>query len=132
MLTAASRVIFLSIALIAIVACAADSAHSTITVNDTPAAAPTPTATPEPIIGIRGAAQLGNPVFPSFGNGGYDVSRYDLDLIIDPGANTLTGVATIRVKVTANLAAFNFDFVGPKVSEVRVNGEPAILTRAEN
>ena len=73
-----------------------------------------------------------NPVFPSFGNGGYDVSHYDLDLIIDPGANTLTGVATIRVKVTANLAAFNFDFVGPKVSEVRVNGEPAIFTRTEN
>jgi len=28
---------------------------------------------------------MGYPVFPSFGNGGYDVSRYDLDLIIDSG-----------------------------------------------
>ncbi|MCZ6539844.1 MAG: hypothetical protein O6922_08485, partial [Chloroflexi bacterium] len=81
------------------------------------------------IVGVRGAAGAGDPVFPTLGNGGYDVSHYDLDLNIDPDANTLAGVATIDVRATENLEAFNFDFAGPDVSSVRVNDEPAKFTR---
>ncbi|MCH7740304.1 MAG: hypothetical protein IIC93_09190, partial [Chloroflexi bacterium] len=103
----AARAIFLATALTVLVACSGDAE----------------------IVGIRGAAQLDNPVFPSLGNGGYDVSHYDLDLDIDPGANTLDGVATITVNATANLLSFNFDFAGPAVSTVEVNDEPAMFTR---
>ena len=111
MWTPATRAIFLTlaIALPVVVACAGDSE----------------------IVGIRGAAGLGDPVFPSLGNGGYDVSHYDLDLTIDLDANTLDAVATIDLKATANLLAFNFDFAGPEVRGIQVNDEPASFTRED-
>ncbi|MCH8223792.1 MAG: M1 family metallopeptidase [Chloroflexi bacterium] len=139
MLTPAARAIFLAFALAIVVACTGDSEEpgpgdggavpGIQTATPALTATPVPTATPVQIVGVRGAAQLDNPVFPSLGNGGYDVSHYDLDLDIDPGANTLDGVATMTVIATANLLAFNFDFAGPAVSAVEVNDEPAAFTR---
>ena len=110
-----------------------DEAFTTEPASPTPTEIPdpTPTATPAPIVGIRGAVGLGGPVFPLFGNGGYDISHYDLDMTVDPEANTLEATATIIIKATANLAAFNFDFAGPPISAVLVNGDPAVFTRDE-
>ena len=92
---------------------------------------PTPTSTSDQIVGVRGAAGLGDPVFPLLGNGGYDVSHYDLGLTIDVNANTLDAVATINAVATANLLAFNLDYAGPEVSEVQVNDEPATFSRED-
>ncbi|MCZ6539843.1 MAG: M1 family metallopeptidase [Chloroflexi bacterium] len=91
-----------------------------------------PTATTETVVGIRGSDGVGHPVFPSFGNGGYDVSHYDLDLNIDPVAPTLGGVAVLTMRATESLVSFNLDFAGPAISAVEVNDEPAVFIRQEN
>ena len=135
--TPVSRSVFLAVAIAVAVACAGESDQPEFSEVDTrpttpaPTATPSPTATPERIVGIRGAAELGNLVFPSFGNGGYDVSHYDLDLSIDLDANTLDVVATITITATANLLAFNLDFAGPEISAVLVNDVPASFTRED-
>jgi hypothetical protein len=76
-----------------------------------------------------GAAGIGDPYFPSDGNGGYDVQHYDLAVTYDPATNQLTGVATIQAKATQNLSAFNFDFVGLRLRSVTVNGTSATTQR---
>ncbi len=78
-----------------------------------------------------GSAGIGDPYFPGDGNGGYDVSHYDLKLTYVPDTDTLTGVATISAKATQNLSAFNLDFVGLDLREVRVDGAKAKTTRLD-
>lgn len=116
----------LAIALTVMVACSGNSAESPSANGGNDVA--TATAAPEQVVGVRGAAGLGGPLFPLFGNGGYDVSHYDLELSIDPAANTLDGVATILMIATDNLVAFNLDFAGPAVSVVDVDDVPASFT----
>ena len=99
--TPVAGAIFLAIALTTIVACEGDLE----------------------VVGVRGATGLGNPIFPWLGNGGYDVSHYDIELNYDPDAPALAGVANIRAKATENLLAFNFDFAGLKINAVEVNDE---------
>ena len=70
-------------------------------------------------------------MFPSFGNGGYDISHYDLDLSIDLDANTLAVAATITITATVNLLTFNLDFAGPEISAVLVNDVPATFMRED-
>jgi peptidase M1-like protein len=76
-----------------------------------------------------GAAGIGDPYFPSDGNGGYDVQHYDLAVTYDPATDRLTGVATIQANATQNLSAFNFDFLGLRLREVTVNGASARTQR---
>lgn len=76
-----------------------------------------------------GAAGIGDPLLPLIGNGGYDVSHYDLDLFIDPGRNLLEGAMSIDARATHRLTSFNLDFSGPAISEVRVNDRPAAHCR---
>jgi aminopeptidase N len=79
-----------------------------------------------------GAAGLGDPYFPDAGNGGYDVSRYSLDLSYRPGSGKLRAVARIAATATQDLSAFNLDYAGPRVRGVWVNGGPkASFSRAE-
>ena len=76
-----------------------------------------------------GATGLGDPYYPSDGNGGYDVSHYDLALTYDPATDELAGVATIQARATQNLSAFNLDFVGLRLRSVTVNGASANVQR---
>jgi hypothetical protein len=69
-----------------------------------------------------GAAGAGDPYFPNDGNGGYDVGHYDLDLTYEPGANLLTGVATITARATQNLSRFDLDEAGLTIRSISVNG----------
>ncbi|MGP9017316.1 M1 family metallopeptidase [Streptomyces sp. BR1] len=71
-----------------------------------------------------GAPGIGDPYYPSSGNGGYDVSHYDLRLKYQPTTDLLEGTATILATTTQNLSRFNLDF-GLQVSEVLVNGTKA-------
>ncbi|MFD0410575.1 M1 family metallopeptidase [Kitasatospora sp. NPDC127116] len=71
-----------------------------------------------------GAAGVGDPYYPSYGNGGYRVSHYDIRLKYQPATDELEGTTTILATATQNLSRFNLDFA-LNVSEVRVNGRPA-------
>ncbi|OON81823.1 M1 family metallopeptidase [Streptomyces tsukubensis] len=71
-----------------------------------------------------GSAGIGDPYYPASGNGGYDVSHYDLRLAYQPGSDLLEGTATLIAAAEQDLSRFNLDF-GLKVSEVRVNGKKA-------
>ncbi|PVC77445.1 M1 family metallopeptidase [Streptomyces sp. CS081A] len=71
-----------------------------------------------------GAPGIGDSYYPASGNGGYDVSHYDLRLKYEPATDLLEGTATILATTKQNLSRFNLD-LGLKVSEVRVNGRVA-------
>ncbi|GAA3840771.1 M1 family metallopeptidase [Saccharothrix violaceirubra] len=71
-----------------------------------------------------GAPGIGDPYYPNAGNGGYDVSHYDVRLNYRPSDDNLSGTTTITAKATQDLTGFNLDFV-LNVSSVRVNNRVA-------
>jgi aminopeptidase N len=73
-----------------------------------------------------GAPGVGDEYFPTYGNGGYDVSHYDVQVRYQPADDSLRGTTTIVAKPTQNLSAFNLDFA-LNVRSVRVNGQPATV-----
>ncbi|MGW1026114.1 M1 family metallopeptidase [Streptomyces sp. NPDC002577] len=77
-----------------------------------------------------GAAGLHDPYFPKMGNGGYDVSHYDLKIDYDPGSRRLTGETEITARATQVLSAFNLDLKGLRVESVSVDGTGARFQRA--
>ncbi|UUU32974.1 M1 family metallopeptidase [Streptomyces sp. CA-210063] len=95
--------------------------------------------------GTRGSAGLRDPYFPKLGNGGYDVTHYDLTLKYDPpsdaepesetdtGAQSvdhLSGTAVVTARATRALDAFNLDLKGMDVESVTVEGTAARWKRA--
>ncbi|WP_412540612.1 M1 family metallopeptidase [Longispora sp. K20-0274] len=76
-----------------------------------------------------GAPGAGDPYFPLQGNGGYDVTRYDLDLRYDPAHQDLTATATIAAVATQDLGRFDLDLSGLVVDTVSVDAGPARFTR---
>ncbi|GAA5072509.1 aminopeptidase N [Thermocatellispora tengchongensis] len=79
--------------------------------------------------GAVGAPGIGDPDFPTDGNGGYDVRHYNLVLAYDPATKHLDGTATIQARATQELARFNLDLSGLTVQSVRVGGTPAQFSR---
>jgi aminopeptidase N len=71
-----------------------------------------------------GAPGIGDPYYPTYGNGGYDVSHYDLRLSYQPATDTLSGTTTLTARATQGLTSFDLDFALP-VSRVTVDGRPA-------
>jgi aminopeptidase N len=86
----------------------------------------TPAAPPAP-----GAAGIGDPYFPTYGNGGYDVTSYDLKVRYDPATDRLAGTATVAATATQALSRFNLDLVGLDVSAVTVDGAAATSARED-
>jgi aminopeptidase N len=83
------------------------------------AAAPTP-----------GAPGVRDRLFPTLGNGGYDVGSYALTMTYpskDPRA-TVTGTVVIKARATQALSRFNLDFAGRSVGSVSVDGRKAAWT----
>ncbi|GII93208.1 peptidase [Sinosporangium siamense] len=76
-----------------------------------------------------GAAGIGDPDFPSDGNGGYDVTHYSLKLAYTPSSKHLAGVASISATALHDLARFNLDLSGLHVASVTLDGAPAQFTR---
>jgi aminopeptidase N len=72
-----------------------------------------------------GSVGIGDPYFPTYGNGGYDVSGYALKLRYAPATGELTGVATITATATAGLSRFDLDLAHLRASTVTVDGAPA-------
>jgi hypothetical protein len=77
-----------------------------------------------------GAPGIGDPYFPSDGNGGYDARHYGLDVRYNPDTDVLSGVARMRARATQDLSSFNLDFVGLTVRSVRVDGDRAGFARS--
>ncbi|GAA2782726.1 M1 family metallopeptidase [Crossiella cryophila] len=75
-----------------------------------------------------GAPGIGDEYYPNDGNGGYDVSHYDIRLKYQPASDTLTGTTTIVASPTQELSRFNLDFALP-VKSVRVNGAKATFSQ---
>jgi aminopeptidase N len=78
-----------------------------------------------------GAPGIGDRLFPTLGNGGYDVRHYDLDLRYATSApdQPLDGTVTILALATQSLSRFDLDFGGESVGSVSVNARPAAWTR---
>jgi aminopeptidase N len=86
------------------------------------------TAVPAQAAPEAGAPGLGDSYFPDYGNGGYDVSHYDIRLRYTPASDQLAGTTTILASATQDLSRFNLDFV-LDVASVRVNNRPATFAR---
>jgi aminopeptidase N len=72
----------------------------------------------------------GDPYYPQDGNGGYDVTAYDVWLTYDPEKQELDGDTRVTATATEALTSFNLDLTGLEVSLVEVNDEPAEFTRS--
>ena len=88
--------------------------------------APATAAAPAP-----GAAGGGDPYFPAAGNGGYQISHYDLDLTYEPASRALSARANLIGSTTTALRSFNLDLRDLTVSRVTVNGRSAAFSQAD-
>jgi aminopeptidase N len=87
------------------------------------------TAAPAAAADTTGAPGVGDPFFPLAGNGGIDVTDYNLDLAYDPASHHLKGTATLQVRATQDLSRFDLDLRGFDVGPVTVNAAPARVAR---
>ena len=97
------------------------------TTTHTAGASNTTTTAP---LDVTAAEGLGDSFYPYMGNGGYDVIRYDIDLDVDPTANTIEALTTITAQATEELSAFNLDLSGLTVEAVEVDGIEAAFSRS--
>src|SRR6185369_927649 len=118
---------------------AAMLACQTLAPSPTPTEAPTatrgiPTSTSLPPTSAdpnAGASGLGDSLYPGFGNGGYDVQSYLLDITVhDVATSELSAITTIEAKATQQLNSFNLDFVGFEISGITVNDTAADFKRS--
>lgn len=77
------------------------------------------------MVGQHGASSAGDPYAPHHGNGGYEVTGYELDLHYRVTTNLLDGRARITAVATEELSRLSLDLVGLRATKVAVNGRPA-------
>ena len=98
-----------------------------------PSAKVTAVIVPEEALGVpakAGSSGLGDSLYPGFGNGGYDVTHYKLDIKVkDVSTSYLTASTTIEANATQDLLSFNLDFIGFAIEKITVNGESADYSR---
>ncbi|MGH3897634.1 MAG: M1 family metallopeptidase [Pseudonocardiaceae bacterium] len=73
---------------------------------------------------VAGAEGIGDPYFPRAGNGGYDVTGYDIQIRYDPVTDRLEGNTTVTARATQSLSRFNLD-LRLAASAVTVDDQPA-------
>jgi aminopeptidase N len=78
-----------------------------------------------------GAPGIGDRLYPTLGNGGYDALHYDLDLRYATSAPSqgIDGTVTMAARATQALSQFDLDFSGDTVGSVTVNGRAADFRR---
>jgi aminopeptidase N len=113
-----------AVALVLLAACSSGSSSSFSSSGVPPTETGGATVTTA-VDGRPGSTTGGDPYFTRLGNGGYDVSHYDLALTVDVQGRTITGVTTITATATQPLSSFSLDLVGLDVSAVNVDGRPA-------
>ncbi|MFE5659713.1 M1 family metallopeptidase [Streptomyces sp. NPDC056517] len=72
-----------------------------------------------------GAPGAGDPLFPTLGNGGYDVRHYDLSFDFTPVTYDFTGTMKISARATQDLSSFNLDVDSLAIDAVTVDGKDA-------
>ena len=77
-----------------------------------------------------GAPGVGDTYYPGYGNGGYDVSRYRIDLTYHPTDNHIEAQTIIDAEATQDLSRFNLDLVGLTVRSIEVDGHAASWSRS--
>lgn len=77
-----------------------------------------------------GASTLNDPYVGDFGNAGYDVASYSLDLAWEPDVERLTGTTWIDATATQDLLSFNLELTGFDVAEITIDGARADFTRS--
>src|SRR3954462_12745112 len=77
-----------------------------------------------------GSTGIGDVLFPTLGNGGYDAEHYALAVRYPTGApgETVQGRVTMYARATQALSRFDLDFSGDSVGSVSVDGRPANWT----
>ena len=118
-----SRLFAAGIIVLLVISCTQTQDSGRPAQSDAPSAAFEPSE--EDLVG------LGDPIVPSAGNPGYDARRYLWDLEIDPESNTLTSTASMGAVALESLDHVTLDFSGPRVTDVRINGEAAEYARAD-
>ena len=119
-----------------VAACTGSTSGPTTTTEATTTIAQPPTTasppTTRPASPDETLTSIGDPFYPALGNGGYDVTRYDIELtLLDDG--TIVGFTTVTAVATADLDRFSLDFGStsatpddqPTVDAVRVDGVDA-------
>lgn len=84
------------------------------------------TETEQPTAGDSG---IGDPYYPTLGNGGYDVAHYTIKLDVEPLANMISGSTVIEAQATQSLSSLNLDMAGLEVDNVMVDGQAAAFSR---
>ncbi|MFE0170694.1 M1 family metallopeptidase [Streptomyces sp. NPDC059002] len=79
----------------------------------------------DPFTPTPGADGVGDPLFPTLGNGGYDVRHYDLSFDFTPVTYDFSATMRIRASATQDLSSFNLDVDSLAVDAIEVNGEKA-------
>ncbi|MBM3123492.1 MAG: M1 family metallopeptidase, partial [Chloroflexi bacterium] len=113
----------------AILACGQFNWISTATPEPTETETPSPL--PIPSDPEAGSAGLGDSLYPGFGNGGYQVEHYTLDITVhDVSTSDMTAVTSIEAKATQDLRQFNLDFIGFEINSITIDEEPAEYERS--
>ena len=80
---------------------------------------------------VDGSRGLGDPYYPDAGNGGYDVSRYQIGVSWDPRTEVLSGTTTISARSTQGLHSFFLD-LRLNITQVSVDGQDAGLAKDDD
>lgn len=87
-------------------------------------AAPSP-AHAAPFAPTPGADGVGDPLYPTLGNGGYDVRHYDLAFDFTPVTYDFAATMKIRARATQDLSSFNLDVDSLAIDAIEVDGARA-------
>jgi aminopeptidase N len=109
---------------LALNACDDDTATSARRTQSTLPTAPTTVVPATP-----GAADVGDALIPGAGNGGYDVTHYDLAFDATDAGGALVATTTIDARATQALSRFDLDLTGFTVAGVTVDDRAAKFVR---
>ncbi|HSS95975.1 MAG TPA: M1 family metallopeptidase [Terriglobales bacterium] len=76
-----------------------------------------------------GGEGIGDPYFPEFGNEGYDVQHYQIDLAVDMERQEIEGETTIEAVAKRDLSGIDLEFAGLEIDSLTVDGEAASYER---
>ncbi|HET7533667.1 MAG TPA: M1 family metallopeptidase [Nocardioidaceae bacterium] len=76
-----------------------------------------------------GSPRSGDTVMPARGNGGYDVSHYDIDVRWRAATRSIAATTEVRATAAQDLSAFNLELQDLEVQGITVNGTEATWSR---
>ncbi|CAM2982214.1 MULTISPECIES: M1 family metallopeptidase [Dermacoccus] len=91
----------------------------------------TPMGVATAAVAPSGSAGIGDPYYPNYGNGGYDVDHYSINVEYDRTKNTVKGKTWVFATTKQSLGRFNLD-LALRAKLVTVNGRPAKFTQSEH